>query len=127
MKILLLIILFCGTLLSDTYYYEYGKKVQLTKLKETRELNDNNITYYQNSAGQKVGVKKEIIAKCKSLSACEAIFMKYNLTQTENLTSKIILIKLKSDADPFEVSQKLSLEDDIEFAHPNFIKRRKQR
>ena len=127
MKILLLIILFCATLLSDTYYYEYGKKVQLTKLKETRELNDNNITYYQNSAGQKVGVKKEIIAKCKSLSACEAIFMKYNLTQTENLTSKIILIKLKSDADPFEVSQKLSLEDDIEFAHPNFIKRRKQR
>ncbi|HIP59969.1 MAG TPA: hypothetical protein EYH01_06040 [Campylobacterales bacterium] len=127
MKILLLIILFCSTILSDTYYYEYGKKIQLTKLKETRASNDTNITYYQNSSGQKVGVKKEIIVKCKNVSSCQDVFKKYNLNQIENLTSKIILITLKADIDPFELSQKLSLEDDIEFAHPNFIKKRKRR
>ncbi len=127
LKILLLIILFSTTIWADTYYYEYGKKVKLTELKGVRALNDSNITYYQNSTGQKVGVKKEIIAKCKNGSSCKDIFKKFNLTQIQNLTSKIILITLNKDQDPFEVSQQLYAQEDIEFAHPNFVKKRKKR
>ena len=127
MKILLLIILFCTTLLSDTYYYSFGKKVKLTKLKETRVINDQNITYYKNSAGQKLGVKNEILTKCKEKDKCKDIFKKYNLTQIKNLTPNILLITLKNTEDPFELSQKLFLEDMIEFAHPNFIKRKQRR
>jgi hypothetical protein len=114
-------------MLSDTYYYEYGKKVQLTQLKGLRAVSDKNITYYQNSAGQKVGVKNEIIVKCKQTTQCNEIFAKYNLSEIKNLTSKILLIKLKAGVDPFETSQKLSLEEKIEFAHPNFVKKRKRR
>lgn len=127
MKTLLIITFFCSTILSDTYYYEYGKKIQLTELKETRASNDNNITYYQNSAGQKVGVKNEIITKCKVPNQCNEIFEKYGLTQITNLTSKILLITLKAEDNPFELSQKLFLEKNIEFAHPNFIKKRQKR
>lgn len=127
MKILLLVILFCTTSWSDVYYYEYGKKVQLTKLKEQRVLSDSNITYYQNSSGQKVGVKNEIITKCKQIDQCNKIFEKYNLTKVKNLTSKILLITLEVGIDTFELSQKLSLEENIEFAHPNFIKKRQKR
>ena len=127
MKILLLTILLYSTIFSDTYYYEYGKKIQLTKLKETRVIDDKNITYYQNSAGQKMGVKNEIIVKCKHTGRCSDIFKKYNLTNIKNLTSKILLIKVEVETDPFELSQKLSLEDNIEFAEPNFIKKRQNR
>ena len=127
LKTILLIILFNTTIFADTYYYEYGKKVTLTELKGIRALNDSNTTYYQNSAGQKVGVKKEIIAKCKNGTSCKDIFKKYNLTQIQNLTSKIILITLNKDQDPFDISQKLYAQENIEFAHPNFVKRRKKR
>lgn len=119
--------LLCSTLWSETYYYEYGKKVKLTKLKETRVVNDQNISYYQNSAGQNIGVKNAVITKCKQLDQCTALFEKYNLTQIQNLTKKILLIKLDKGVDPFEISQKLALEDKIEFAHPNFIKKRQKR
>ena len=127
MKTLLLIILFPTTVWGESYYYEYDKKVTLTELKKTKSFNEDNITYYQNSFGHKVGVKKEIIAKCKNDSNCKEIFKKYNLTNIQNLTSKIILITLNKNQDPFEISQKLYFEENIVFAHPNFVKKRKRR
>ncbi len=112
------------TLLADVYYYEYDKKVQLTKLKDSRS---SGIAYYENSAGQKIGVKNQVLVKCKSTDKCKKIFDKYNLKETENLTSSIVLINLKQNEDPFELSQKLYLEDGISIAHPNFVKKRQQR
>lgn len=127
MKTLLSIILLYSTLWSETYYYQYGKKVQLTKLKESRVANDQNISYYQNASGQKIGVKNEILTKCKQVDQCSEIFEKYKLTKIKHLTKKILIITLDKDMDPFDTSQKLSLEEKIEFAHPNFIKRRQRR
>lgn len=125
LKIFLLIMFFTLTLFADdVYYYEYGKKVQLTKLKENRS---SNVVYYENSAGQKIGVKNQVLVKCESNDKCKKIFDKYNLTEIENLTSSIVLIKLKQNEDPFELSQKLYLEDGISIAHPNFVKKRHKR
>jgi hypothetical protein len=132
LKILLLVIFFCVHSLADVYYYEYGKKVTLSELKSTRAnslelLKGNNIKYYQNSHGQKMGVKNEILTQCQEDINCSNIFSSYDLTEIKNLTSSILLISLKPDQDPFEISQKLSKEKDIIFAHPNFIKKRKRR
>ncbi len=127
MKSLLSILFLCVALCSESYYYEYGKKVELTKLKEQRVVNDQVIKYYKNSAGQKIGIKDEIIVKCKSNQECKDIFEKYNLTKVENLTQTIALIKLINGENVFVLSQKLYLEDGIITAHPNFIKKRYRR
>ncbi len=127
MKFLLLVILFSISLWSESYYYEYGKKVELTKIKEQRVINDQVIEYYKNSAGQKVGVKNEIVVKCSSQQECKNIFKKYNLTEVEYLTKTIALIKLLNGENVFTLSQKLYLEEGITTAHPNFVKKRYRR
>ena len=112
---------------SESYYYHHGKKVGLVKLKESRIIAGKKVDYYQNNAGQKIGVKKEILVKCNSTDQCKKIFKKYNLNNTINLTDSIILIKIEERDDPFELSQKLYREESIAFAHPNFIKQRQKR
>ncbi len=126
MKIYLLSIFLYSTLFSDVYYYEYGKKIKLTKIKEQRDVADGTL-YYENSVGQKVGVKNEILVKCNSKIECEKIFIKYSLKGIETLSSNIFLIKLKEIDNLFELSQKLYLEEAITIAHPNFIKKRYKR
>jgi hypothetical protein len=109
------------------HYYSYGKLTKLTPLKDTRRVANHDIKYYTNKAGQKVGVKNEILAKCKSKIPCLEIFEKYNFEEVEQLTSKLIFIKLKKDQNPFDISNELYQNSDIEFAHPNFIKKRYKR
>ena len=126
MKIPILLILFTTAMLADVFYYSHGEKVQLTELKQLRDT-DKSIRYYQNEAGQKMGVTQEILAKCKQATTCKELLKRYDLTHVTNLTSTIMLITLQNGEDPFEISQKLSLEDAIKFAHPNFIKKKKTR
>jgi hypothetical protein len=113
-------------MVADVFYYSHGEKVILTELKQLRDAN-TSIKYYKNRAGQKIGVTQEILVKCKKGSSCKDIFLKYNLSHITNLTSTIMLITLNKDEDPFEISQKLSLEENIKFAHPNFLKKKKTR
>lgn len=127
MRILLLIILFCSALMSEVHYFSFGKKVTLIKLKESRLIGDKQIAYYQNGAGQKLGVSQEVLAKCTDIKACEALFIKYDLKKVKNLTKSIFLISLEKGEDPFALSNKLYKEDAITFAHPNFLKPRVQR
>lgn len=126
MKQFLLSIFLYSAVFSDVYYYEYGKKVKLTKLKEQRDAVDGTF-YYENSANQKVGVKDEILVKCNSKTECEKIFIKYSFKDIEPLGSNIFLIKLRKTDDIFEISQKLYLEEAITIAHPNFLKKRYRR
>jgi len=126
LKILLSIILLYSVSFSDVYYYEYGQKVKLTKLKDQRsDLKD--VEYYQYDSGEKVGVKNEVLVKCKDISVCKDIFKEQNLTNYRNLTSSIVLVTLKEGDDPFEISQKLYEKKDIEYAQPNFVKKRQKR
>jgi len=127
LKIIFLTAIFSCFVWADVYYYEYDKKVTLNKLKEQRIMGDNVVEYYQNIQGQKIGVTREIIAKCTKKEYCKDIFEKYSLKNVENLTPTIYLIKLDDGNDVFELSQKLYKEEDITIAHPNFVKERKYR
>ncbi len=127
MKIIFLTAIFFTFTWSESYYYEYDKKVTLTKLKEQKVLGNNLVEYYQNAQGKKVGVTRDIIAKCTKIESCKEIFEKYSLKNFENLTSTLFLIKLNDGDDVFELSQKLYKEEDIVFAHPNFLKKRESR
>ena len=122
MKKPILMILFLYTFsFAKVYYFDNGEKVYLNKLRETRGFNSENISYYENQMGQKVGVKQEIIIKCKAIDSCQNIFKKYNIQNIKQITSSIFLLSVKN-SELFELSQKLYVEKDITISHPNFIK-----
>ncbi|MBN2825919.1 MAG: hypothetical protein JXQ76_11380 [Campylobacterales bacterium] len=114
-------------LYANNFYYEYGQKVELTKLSNTRSTN-NLVAYYQKSNGNMVGIKKgEILLKCYDGVDCSKVLAKYNFASISNLSSTIFLVKLSSTQDIFNYSQLLHNDSDIEFAHPNFVKKKKRR
>ncbi len=122
-KIMTLTLFFYTLSWGEVYYFADGERVYLNKLKEQRAISNSLIEYYENQNGQKIGVKREILIKCKPNKSCQQIFKKYNLTNVENITSSIFLITVKKDDDIFELSQNLYLEDNITISHPNFIKK----
>jgi len=118
-----LILLFYTFSWGEVYYFAYGEKVYLNKLKEQRAMGNELIKYYENQEGQKMGVKKEILVKCKISSFCEETFKKYDFKNIKKLTSSIFLITSKSNDNIFELSQRLYFEEEIISSHPNFIKK----
>ncbi len=125
-SVIFLIILFLNIFASD-FYYEYGKKVELKKIDKTRNLQDSDITYYKNEYGQIVGVKNEIIIKCKSNQICKTLFKKYGLLNVNKLSDRFFHIILTKDQDVFLLSSKLYYEDGVLLSHPNFVKKRFKR
>ena len=125
MKIFLLSIVALLSLHSAEYYYEYDKKVTMVKLHEQRSNTD--VTYYEDMYGNKIGVKNEIILKCKDENRCMKLLKTYDLSNITKLSDTLFLLKLPRDTNIFELSRRLYKEDSIVFAHPNFIKERKRR
>jgi len=117
--------LLCLSLSAESFYYEYGKKVTVKKISDNRT--NSSISYYKNSLGKKIGIKNEIIFKCMEGKECLSIVKGYNLTDISNLSNNIYIVKILNGNDIFEISQKLYLEDNIEFANPNFVKKRHRR
>ena len=115
-----------GSLLeADNFYYEYGKKVDLKHLNTQRDL--GGIQYYEKSNGSKVGLKDEIILKCKDNISCKDSLLKYKFKSIKNLSNTLIIVQIEDKEDIFKIAQELYNEDNIEFATPNFIKERKAR
>ncbi len=121
--------LFLTTLLfsSDSFYYAFGKKVEVKKLPQSRNLDDANITYYQTQNGHKIGVKHSIIIGCEKNTPCLEALKKYDIVAIEKLSPTLYLLTLPKDADPFEVSNSIYHEKGIKLAHPNFIQKRQLR
>jgi len=120
-----LLSLLCLSLNAESFYYEYGKKITVEKISNSRS--NSSIIYYKNSLGKEIGIKNEIIFKCIEGKECLNIVKSYNLKNISKLSDKIYIVKVSKDSDIFEISQKLYLEDNIEFANPNFIKKRYRR
>ncbi|SFV50616.1 hypothetical protein MNB_SV-6-1816 [hydrothermal vent metagenome] len=123
-KISLLMVLALSLQAGD-FYYEYGKKVMITKSYESRD--SSGIKYYENSLGKKIGVKDEIIIKCVEGKSCQDALKRYNIISVSRLSPTMLLVKVPKDENIFTLSQKLYEDSSIEFAHPNFIKKRTRR
>jgi hypothetical protein len=126
-QIMLMILGLSLTACADDYYYQYGKKIELTKTYEQRAINHTNVDYFMTKNGHKVGVTKEIIVQCEENIDCIATLDKYHLKDMSKLSDKLFVIKIYDDEDIFEFSQKLYNNNAIKLAHPNFIKNRKRR
>ena len=125
--IVLYITLIVSFAFSDTSYYHKGKLTTLTPITEVRSLGENGIKYYRTNFGNKVGVTDEILVKCYQSSDCFNTLDKYNFRSISKVTQTIYLVKIDNENDIFKISQELFLDDNIKFAHPNFIKEQQKR
>ena len=121
MKKILLILLFGLLLSANESYYDKGILVNLESTKESRSLAEGNLKYFKTKSGKRVGVRDEILVKCKAKIDCIELLKRYKQTQITQLTSTIYKVKVKKD-ELFSLSRELYESGDVEFAHPSFTK-----
>jgi len=116
---------------ASDFYYENGKKIEVTKIDDKsiqKKVNANDaIQYYKNSKGHKIGVKNDILIKCKEKVACKELLSKYETTSIRSLSPTIFIVEIAKEKNVFEFSQKLYEDENISIAHPNFRKEKKRR
>lgn len=122
-KILLLFIFTASILNAQSYYYNNHKKITLTPLQnsqssENRSVsNPNGILYFQ-SDSKVLGVSDEIILKCLDI---DKILSSYDVTLVKQISKEIYLVKVKQSSLTLEMANKLYEDQDVVYAHPNFI------
>ena len=126
MKKIWLMVIFGSMIEAQEFYYEFGKKVFITPIKDSRAV--NGIRYYRDREnGKKIGIRDEIILKCKDNISCKESLERYKFVSISNLSQNLILVKVRDKREIFRISQELYNQDNIEFATPNLIKERRAR
>jgi len=127
MNKIIILLFFVLSLSANESYYKNGKLVDLQEIQTFRNLDDNNVKYFKNINGQKLGITDEILVKCKDDVDCKSLLSKFSLTDVTNLTDTIYLVKIKDYDTIFSTSRELFESGDVEFAHPNFIQEKRRR
>lgn len=121
--VLLPILLFSN----DLYYYNNGKKVQLTPTYNQTTQRGDGTSYYENEYGMKVGVNNQVLAKLKPTTLVIDIEQKYNVIFVKKLTRTIYVFETLSAEESINFSSSLVENAEAEFAHPDFIREIKRR
>ena len=124
------IVLLLGLTLSGSandFYYENGKKIEVFKLAEKRDLKNPEFSHYKTSNGHKVGVNNEILVQCEEGVECQSLLIAQKLEKVTKITDKIFLVTTAKGENVFEWSQKLYENENIKVAHPNFLKTKRWR
>jgi hypothetical protein len=128
MKYILLFLLLTNLLFAEKFYYEFGKKVYVEEVINTQSkslnTNEEEIKEYKTNNGKTVKFKNEIIVECEKNKNCEDDFITLGIKNFSNISKYFYHIKLDSNQDIFEFSQKLKELDSVKIAHPDFIKQR---
>ena len=133
-KIILVILFSCATLFSsESYYYSNNKKVYLTPV-YTQTTNKvqalsmkKNIRYYQTSTNNILGVSNSIIVNFMNLQNFDEIKSKYQLSMIKKLYGSVYIFEIRDNSKIFDIANRLYMEENIKYAHPNFIKSVKKR
>jgi hypothetical protein len=125
-RLFLLLFLYQSLLASDNYYYKNNEKVTLTP-KNSILRGDALIDYYDTDEGVSFGVSDKIIVKAKSYADVEKYCNDFNLSIEKELGVGLYLLKVSDKSLTIDISNRLSEKNDIEYAHPDFIKKRVRR
>lgn len=115
------------SLLANSFYFEFDKKVEIVPKISTKTLNNDEIQEYTTTEGKTIKFKNEILVECNENSDCTDDFQELNIESFNKISHRFFLIKLNSKQDIFEYCQKLYNKEDIKSAHPNYLKERKKR
>ncbi|MCX6077716.1 MAG: hypothetical protein NTW78_12640 [Campylobacterales bacterium] len=112
----------------DTYYYKSGQRVTITKVSTTGSYRGSStIDYYKTDNGVIVGVTDKIIVKLNSDSDIKKYLDEFNATIEKELGKNLYLLKAENKRLTIDISNRLSEKNGVEYAHPDFIKKRVSR
>jgi len=122
-----LLILSITTLcLNAEYFYSYNKKIPLTKLADTAPINldyefKSPISYYKNSAGEKIGIDNKLIVSFKDLSIKGYVEKEYGLEFLRKITDDMFVYKIEDHDRVLETANEINSIKGVEFSHPDFL------
>ena len=115
------------------FYYYQDKKIFLTpiqssvKIQRSYSKQTNKINYYKTRKGDIVGIGKELIIKLKDGAEPQSLVNKYHIIIKKRLIKNIYLVEVNNTKETLNTSNKLTFDDNVIYAQPNFIKRMQQR
>lgn len=113
---------------SDGYYYQEGKKISLTPNNEiSRSTDGSGMDYYTNERGTLLGVSEKIIVKLKNGVTIDSILSKYGLSLEKELGTDLYLLKADDRSKTIDTANRLSEDENIKYAQPDFSKKRFKR
>jgi len=133
--LLLCCIFFLSTsvIAQDNYFYQNNKKTTLTPLPQLIRSNslptEQTINYYRTDQGHKVGVYHKIIVKFKDSEDLDPFLLlsPYDVEIDKQLGARLYLLITPSNGLAIDIANRLSEQDFIEYAHPDFIKKYRTR
>jgi len=108
---------------SDNFYYQNNKKVYLTPYNSSLRSNPT-INYYQNEKGIVLGITDKLIVKTKDDISIDNLLTKFNLSIEKNLGKNLYVLKAADKNLTIDIANQLNQDDNIEYAQPDFIKKR---
>lgn len=106
----------------DNYYYKNNTKVSLKAYKSNIE-NTDQVNYYKNEKGILLGITDKIIIKVDE-SNLEQYMQEFNLTIEKKLSTNLYLLKVSDRNKTLDIANSLNQNEDVKYAHPDFIKKR---
>ncbi len=128
LRLSLFVLIFTLPLFSD-YYINDGKKQKLYPLKENRSIKSDNIIYYADEKGRKLGVSSEIII-CfdkNSTDTKNSLIKKFNLIFKKELSETMFLYSVQNSSKTVETANLISKEKGVKFAQPDFLIKKEKR
>lgn len=107
---------------NSTYYYQNGKKQKLEPIKQNaRSIQTHD--YYKTPNGTEVGVNDTILVKFYNTSNLFEYAKELNFNIIEEIAPKLFKIQVANRSLTTQVANTLYEKKDVEFAHPNFLRK----
>ncbi len=128
MKNIYIIFTLFGTLVyaGDSYYYNGMQRVKLTPI-SSLSRSVSGVDFYETEKGIVLGVSDTLILKLKNSVNLDAYLLEVNATLQKTLGTDLYLLKVQDKTLTLSVANRLNEKEDVEYAHPDFLKRRVQR
>lgn len=122
-KVTLLLCIAVFVSANDLYYYKNGVKELLYPLSSVTRAS-NKIDYYENEKGNRLGVSNKIIIKMTNSTNLQSYLLDYSLTLEKSLGDNLYLLQTEDKTKTIDLANKLHEKVDVEYAHPDFFKKR---
>ena len=109
---------------SQEYYYKNNTKILLKNVHT--EINDDTskVSYYKNEKGILLGVTDKVIVKTVDVNLLEKYVHALNASIEKKLAKDLYLVKVTNKNKTLDIANELNKKESIEYAHPDFIKKR---
>jgi hypothetical protein len=112
---------------SDIYYYQNNSQKYLAAVIDSINRNNSKINYYLTGKNKLLGVTDKLIIKLKSEIYIQQYLDEYDLIIVKKITKNTFLLQTKNKDLTLKIANQLHEKQDVEYAHPDFIKKRVER